>query len=245
MRGSGHALLRIRDVRTGATSSGLSGRCRRIRIRPRRSGIRCAFGAVNFGAEKRPHGRRRKLTGLVEQKTMRNGQNKRMRGRNRKGWPSPESVVARLRIQRAGRKNPGDGVAYRRKISPACPRCAKFRRYDRRGALLSARRTLLSPDRHRAGAVASDASPISSSSRATCAAICRTTATMTATMTSRPWPASRLRHASSNRSIRANSSTISRSNSSRSNISRSIASPNISRSRSISRARSISSRRPR
>ncbi len=114
---------------------------------------------VTVNGEQRSGGSRAAAhEGLAEQQTMRNGQNnKRMRGRNRKRWPSsPKSVVAHVRVQRTGRENPWHRVPRRGKISPARPRRAKFRRSDRRRKLLSARRTLFPPDRRRAGTVATD-----------------------------------------------------------------------------------------
>ena len=71
---------------------------------------------------------------------MRNGQNKRMRGRNRN--KGAQSLDAGLRIQWPGREDPGDRIPCCREIPAARARCARLRRPGRGRKLLAARRAL-------------------------------------------------------------------------------------------------------
>ena len=97
---------------------------------------------------------------------MRNGQNKRMRGRNRNhkshhsGWrrrrrrrsPS-QSADPGLRIERPGGEDPRNCSSHRREVSAARPRRPGLRRSGHRREPLPARRALSAPDRRGAGAV--------------------------------------------------------------------------------------------
>ncbi len=84
---------------------------------------------------------------------MRNGQNKRMRGRNRKSGHHQNPLSRVYEFKRAGRENSRNGVSCCGKISAACPGCAELRRPSRGRELLPARRALLPSDCSGAGAV--------------------------------------------------------------------------------------------
>ena len=95
----------------------------------------------------------RRNRGWANAQAMRNGQNKRMRGRNRK---SHNPLTRVYRIERTGCQNPRHSLARCREICPTCARRAVFGRSGRGGELFPARRTLSSPDRLGPGAIPAD-----------------------------------------------------------------------------------------
>ena len=92
--------------------------------------------------------------GLANRQAMRNGQNKRMRGRN--NHRKSHNPMARVYesngpdVKISARSGP---ISHRREIHPACARRAGLRRSGRGRELLPARRALFPPDRRGAGAV--------------------------------------------------------------------------------------------